>query len=110
MEEKLLEFSGKVQNNRYISAISQGLMAMFPILLLGSFALLFAVLPIESWTNFIARIGLQPYLLAVQSLTVNTISLYAAFSIAYKLADSFNEDGLIPGSLSVFSFLVLTPL
>src|SRR5699024_3739813 len=35
---------------------------------------------------------------------------YAAFSIAYKLADSFNEDGLIPGSLSVFSFLVLTPL
>lgn len=110
MEEKLLRFAGKVQNNRYISAISQGLMAMFPILLLGSFALLFAVLPIETWTNFIAKIGLQPYLLAVQSLTVNSISLYAAFSIAYKLADSFDEDGLIPGALSVFSFLVLTPL
>lgn len=110
MEEKLLKFAGKVQDNRYISAISEGLMAMFPILLLGSFALLFAVLPIEAWSNFIVKIGLQPYLFAIQSLTVNTVSLYAAFSIAYKLADSFDEEGLIPGALSVFSFLILTPL
>jgi len=110
MEEKLLRFAEKVQNNKYISAISQGLMAMFPILLLGSFSLLFAVLPIEAWTDFIAQIGLQPYLFAVQTLTVNAISLYAAFSISYKLADSFKEDGLIPGALSVFTFLMLTPL
>jgi len=110
MEEKLLYFAGKVQNNRYINAISQGLMAMFPILLLGSFALLFAVLPIEIWSAFITQIGLTPYLFAIQGLTVNAVSLYAAFSIAYKLAESFDEDGLIPGALSVFSFLILTPL
>lgn len=109
MQDKVLAFAQKIQNNTYLSAVSQGLMQIFPILLLGSFALLLAVLPIGPWQSFIQSAGLQTYLLAAQRLTVNSVALYAAFSIGAKLANSFNKEGMIPGVISVFSFLILTP-
>jgi PTS system cellobiose-specific IIC component len=110
MQEKVLGYAKKIQDNIYLSSISQGLMQIFPILLLGSFALLLAVLPIDTWQNLITNTGIRPYMMAVQSLTVNSVALYASFSIGGKLASFFNKEPMIPGVISVFAFLVLTPL
>lgn len=110
MQDKIMGIAKKIQDNIYLSAISQGLMTIFPVLLLGSFALLLAVLPIDAWSNFIQNIGLHPYLLATQELTVNSVSLYATFAIAAKLAGFFDKEGMIPGIIAVFSFIILTPL
>lgn len=107
---KVMEFATKVQNNKYLSAISQGLMQTLPILMIGSFALLLAVLPIAIWKNLIISTGFQTYLFTAATLTTSTIALYAAFCIGYQLAKLYNHDGLVAGVISVFSFLMLTPL
>lgn len=107
---KVMGFATKVQNNKYLSAISQGLMQTLPILMIGSFALLLAVLPIDAWKNLIISTGFQTYLLAAATLTTSTIALYSAFCIGYQLAKLYNHDGLVAGVISVFSFLMLTPL
>ena len=55
--DKVMLFAEKVKTNNYLSAISNGLMMLMPLLMIGSIALLLAVLPIDAWTNFVAKIG-----------------------------------------------------
>ena len=56
--DNVLVFADKISNNRYLKAISNGLMATLPINIIGSIALLLAVLPIQGWTNFITSINI----------------------------------------------------
>lgn len=110
MMNNVLKFASKVQENRYLDAISKGLMGTLPILMIGSIALLLAVLPIEAWTNLIGQIGLTPYLIAASTVTTNCMAIYASFMMGNRLAGSFNENGITAGIISIFAFLVVTPL
>lgn len=110
MMDNVMIFAQKVQNNKYLDSISKGLMWTLPPLMIGSIALLLAVLPIEAWTNFISDIGLRGFLLNASTLTTSIIALYAAFAIAYRLAENLKQQGVIPGLLALFSFLIITPL
>lgn len=107
---KVLGFAGKVQGNKYLTAISQGLMQTLPILMIGSIALLLAVLPIDAWQGLITDLGIKAKLLAGSTLTTSLIALYSCFCIGYQLAIQYKQDGIAAGLISVFSFLVLTPL
>ncbi|MDU6340450.1 MAG: PTS transporter subunit EIIC [Clostridium sp.] len=110
MMGKVMIFAQKVQNNKYLDAISKGLMWTLAPLMIGSIALLLAVLPIDAWKTLIGNIGLRAQLLNASTLTTSIIALYAVFAIAYKLADNLKQQGVIPGLLAVFSFLIITPL
>ena len=44
--DKALQVAAKIQSNNYLRAISNGLMATLPINIVGSIALLLAVLPV----------------------------------------------------------------
>lgn len=110
MMDNVMIFAQKVQNNRYLDSISKGLMWTLAPLMIGSIALLLAVLPIEAWTSFINNIGLRAFLLNASTLTTSIIALYAVFAIAYRLAENLKQQGVIPGLLAVFSFLIITPL
>lgn len=108
--EKVMGFATKMQNNKYLAALSQGLMGTLPILMIGSIALLLAVLPIDAWKSFIATTGLQGFLLTASTLTTSLIALYGTFAIAYRLAEKFEQQALIPGIVAVFCFLMITPM
>lgn len=75
--DRVLEFAAKIQANIYLDSISKGLMGTLPITMIGSIALLLAVLPIPAWTNFIGSIGVTPYLLAASTVTTSCLSIYA---------------------------------
>lgn len=107
---KVLEFAGKVQSNKYLSAVSQGLMQTLPILMIGSIALLLAVLPIAPWKEFITNMGFRSYLLAASTLTTSFLALYSSFCIGNQLAKFYKQDGVAAGLISVFSFLIMIPL
>lgn len=108
--EKVMGFATKMQNNKYLSALSQGLMGTLPILMIGSIALLLAVLPIDAWSNFITNAGLKGFLLTASTLTTSLIALYGTFAIAYRLAEKFGQQSLIPAIVAVFCFLMITPM
>lgn len=107
---KALIISEKVGNNVYLKAISNGLMATLPINIIGSLALLLAVLPVKPWTDFIGKIGLTATLLNTYSLTVGVISIYASFLIGYQLASNLKQNSMSAGIVSLLSFLILTPM
>lgn len=110
MMNNVLKFASKIQENKYLDAISKGLMGTLPILMIGSIALLLAVLPIDAWKSFVSTIGLTPYLLAASTVTTSCMAIYSAFLMGNRLATTLHENGVTAGIISIFAFLVVTPL
>lgn len=108
--EKIQKFAYILQSNRYLQAISNGLMSALPVLMIGSFAILLAVLPIGPWQTFIKSTGIKPILLIPNNIATGCLALYVSFLVSYKLAESFDKEPLVPALVSVFSFLLVTPI
>lgn len=108
--DKVMLFAEKVKTNNYLSAISNGLMMLMPLLMIGSIALLLAVLPIDAWKQFLTDAGISTYLMAASTLTTSLIALYASFTVAYCLAENLGQKAIGAGCISAFCFLVITPL
>lgn len=106
--DKGMYYATKIQNNKVVNAISQGLMQTMPIMIIGSLSTLFSAIQWEPYQNFIAPVR---HIIAMPAtFTINVLAIYTAFSIAYKYATSYNKEGIIPAFLSLFSFLVMTPI
>lgn len=105
---KLQRIAGSIQRNRYISAISNGLMSTLPFLIIGAFSTLFTSLAWEPYQNLIAPV--KSILGIPSTMTLGLISLYAVFFIAYRLAQDFDKDPLLPAATALASFLILTPV
>ncbi|MDU7243735.1 PTS transporter subunit EIIC, partial [Clostridium sp.] len=108
--DKVMLFAEKVKTNNYLSAISNGLMMLMPLLMIGSIALLLAVLPIDAWKQFLTDTGIRTYLMAASTLTTSLIALYASFTVAYCLAENLGQKAIGAGCISAFCFLIITPL
>jgi len=108
--DKVMMFANKMGNNSYLKAISNGLMATLPVNILGSISLLLAVLPVDFWQGFLDTVGLRPYLMTTFNVTVGVIALYGAFFIGYQLAKNLNQAALPGGLVSLFTFLLMTPM
>lgn len=99
----------KLQQNRYLNAITNGLMGLLPITIVGAMGSLINSLDINSYQNFLVKTGLKAITSAPVEMTTNLLALYAVVMIAVKLADSFNVDGPTAGLLSLMGFLLVTP-
>ncbi|EHR36071.1 PTS system, lactose/cellobiose family IIC component [Helcococcus kunzii ATCC 51366] len=106
--EKGQMIAGKLQANRYMKSISEGLMSLLPIMMIGAFSVLLSAMQWETYQNLIAPI--KAYIALPAKFTNDALALYAVFSISYRLAKTFDIDGLVPGFIGLFSFLVVTPI
>lgn len=106
---KLQAIAEKIQKNRYISAISGGLVGLNPILIIGAIFSLLAGISFEPYQEFITSIGLKEIFNIPVTVTLNLLALYAAFSIAYQLAKTYEKDGFSVGVISLVCFLILIP-
>ncbi|MFD2706977.1 PTS sugar transporter subunit IIC [Salibacterium lacus] len=109
IQSRLQQTAGKISGNLYLKAISNGLLSTLPALIIGAFSTLLSSLAFEPYQNFISATGLGTVLELPSIYTINIISLYAVFFIAYRLTESFDVDGLPAGLIALISFLLLTP-
>lgn len=112
LEKYFIPIAGRIGSQRHLVAIRDGFVALMPILIAGSFAVLINNLPIDlyqntmtsifgdSWKNFGGNIWWGAFAV---------ISIYLAFSISYNLAKSYGVDGLSAGMISLASFFILVP-
>lgn len=108
-QQKLQSVAGKISSNRYLKAISDGLMSALPALIIGAFSTLLSGMQFEAYQNFITSTGIKEILELPAQYTTNMIAVYAVFFIAYRLAGSFDKDGAPAGLIALMSFFVLTP-
>ncbi|TLG75395.1 PTS sugar transporter subunit IIC [Culicoidibacter larvae] len=102
--DKLTMWSGKVASNRYISAIRDGMSLTIPLVIIGSFFVLFMNLPIDGWKDLIA-----PYseaLSLVPKFTSDFMALFVVVGVASSLAQYYDLDRVTAISLSIVGFLI----
>ncbi|MGF2164800.1 PTS sugar transporter subunit IIC [Enterococcus avium] len=107
---KLQLAAEKVSDNRYLKAVSKGMVMTIPASITGAMCTLIANLPFAGYQSFIEGNGLKSLLLLPGVFTSNIMGLIVVYFIAYNLAKSYDIEGMFPGVLGIISFLLLTPL
>lgn len=106
IEAKLMPPMVKLSQNRYLVSIRDGIIATMPLVMLGSFFVLFAQFPVTAWANFV-----KPYVATIMlpyRITVGLMAVYAAFGIGFQLAKQYKLDALSSGLISMGAFLMTT--
>lgn len=112
INEKLVPFSTKVAQNRYIQAIGGGSMSLMAIILVGSIFNLLNTLPIEAYQAFLASTGLGGIFAAIYNAAMNFMALFMVASVARSAAKSFGHEelGFENMFLALMAYLVMVPL
>lgn len=110
--EKMTPIINKISINKFLQGLSGGMMATLPITVVGSFALLLAVVPMGPITTFITDSGLKEVFLAVNTFTMGLLGVYMAILIAKNLTQQYlpNDDGITAAVISFLGFMIVTPL
>ncbi len=80
---------GKLESSFLVRTIRNGLLMTIPILMIGSFALIFNNLPIEGYRNFIASVAngaLVDFFVFVNQGTFGLLSIYMVFCLSLSFA------------------------
>jgi PTS system cellobiose-specific IIC component len=113
MEEKFMPIAGRIGSQRHLVAIRDGFIMIMPLIIVGSLAVLINNFPSDAFQNFMI------YLFGDQWKNVGgnvwngsfaILGLLAAASISYKLAKSYDVEGLPAALVTVASLIILTPV
>ena len=102
----------KIEGNDYLSAIKDGFIRIMPFLIIGSFFLLIANLPIPGYNEFIVHhfgekfIGQLNYVL---DATYSVMALLVVVSTSISLAKRWQLNEISCVLISLVSFLIVTP-
>lgn len=103
----------KFSTQRHLGAVRDGFIILIPLVIVASFFILINNVVLDANNGIFAdivdlsvyqQIGNQVY-----NGTLGLLSILIAFTIAYKLARSYNEDGVIPGVMAVAVFVSMFP-
>lgn len=108
--ENISKVGDKIGKNIYLQGISQGVMSILPIIIIGAFASLFAGLPIDAWQDFIGKLGINSLLNLVVNATTNMLGVYFTYSIARSLAEKLEVKSKAVPVLAMVVYLVLLPV
>src|SRR5699024_5232485 len=111
--EWLMPVATKFSNQRHLSAIRDGFITIIPLVIVVSFFILIngVILDPEDGIlrNVIDLSSFKEIGDLVNNGTLGILSILIAFTIAYKLAVSYDEDGVIPGVMAVAVLVTMLP-
>ena len=107
MEKKLIPVANAINNNRYISAVKNGMIASIPVTIAGSLFLVLAFLPIPGWKEMIiGTFGSLDMLLIPFFVTMNVLGIYITILIAHNLAEHYKLDTKGATALSIAAYFM----
>ncbi len=95
---------GNIANNRYLTAVRNGMSVIIPVTIIGSIFIIMLNLPIDAWKDFIA-----PYadkLTIPMDFTMNFMSVYVCVGVASSLCEVYKIDKISTSVLAVLAFLI----
>lgn len=110
IKNSALKFADSVQSNLYMKSISNAMMALMPIMMISSVASLINSIDFWGIGTMMESIGIKALLSQVNTMTIDIISIYVAFLVAYKLGENMGSDALNCGLIGTMSFFILTTL
>ncbi len=113
---KFIEIAGRIGAQRHLVAIRDGFVALMPLIIIGSLAVLFNNFPplgdfklVEVLNGVFGEGNWQKVGGSIWNGTFAVLGLLISFSIAFNLAKSYEVDGMSAGLLSAASYIILVP-
>lgn len=114
--QKFIEVAGRIGSQRHLVAIRDGFVAIMPLIIIGSLAVLINNFPafgsfdlVKILNNIFGEGNWQKLGGSVWNGTFAVIGLLISFTIAYNLAKTYELDGLSAGLISIASYIILVP-
>lgn len=111
LENHFVPVAGKIGAQRHLVAIRDGFVALMPLIIAGSMAVLINNLPVPGFQNLMNSIfgsdvwkGLGGN---VYNGSIAVMALLVNFSISYNLAKGYNSDAMAAGVVSVASLMAI---
>lgn len=105
IEKVLMPPMAKLSEQRHLRAIRDGIISTLPLIIVGSFFLIFAFPPIPRLADKMSP-ELVGNILIPFRLTMGLMALYASYGIGHSLAKSYKLDGVSGGTLSLAAFIM----
>lgn len=113
IERHVLPLALKIAGQKHLLSVRDGIILNMPFMLIGSFFLIFAYLPVPAWGQLMADLfgsSWQNKLLYPVKATYDIMALLSSFGIAYRLAEKYrNLDPLTSGAMSLVAFVMTIP-
>lgn len=116
--DKLTNAAGKFSAQRHLSVVRESFIMLMPLIIASSFFILINNVILHPQTGLVAWLQLQgewinalrEISLRVYNGTLNILSFMATIMIAYKLAKSYDEEGILFAILALAVLITLFPL
>ncbi|MBO0438914.1 PTS sugar transporter subunit IIC [Candidatus Enterococcus ikei] len=111
INKRLMPMAIKVQNNKYMSAVSDGFSIILPITMLGAIFTLLSSMQFELYQNFLKFTHLATIFSYASKVTTDMIAIYVVCSIAYSLTVKldFKKEAFFSALISLVLFFLLLP-
>lgn len=110
LKNNLLKFTDAFQSNNYIKSITTAMMALMPIMMISSLASLINAVTVWGVKDILTSIGVTQILTLINAMTIDLVSVYVAFLVAYKFGEAVKGDSLNSAIMGLLAFFILTPL
>ncbi len=111
LEENFLPIAAKMQGNRYLRALRDGIVSSLPIMIVGSFVIVIAELPVDPYQNMMLSIFGENWKWfnwgVIFAATMGMVGLIATLGVSYALAKSYEKPALPAAVISLSSFFIL---
>lgn len=110
VNNKVIPLIIRFTNTKIVQALKDGMMYVMPFLIIGSFFLLLANLPIPAVATWITDSGLAAIFTQIYSGTFNLMAFFAVCGIAYVFIRNEGVENRLPGALTALAcFVILSP-
>lgn len=113
LERYILPTALKIASQKHVLSVRDGIILNMPFMLIGSFFLIFAYLPIQSYADMMGNLfgaEWREKLLYPVKATYDIMALISSFGIAYRLAEKYKSlDPLTTGAVSLVAFIMTIP-
>ena len=112
LERVLMPIAQKIGNNKYLLAIRDGFLISMPLLIVGSFFLLFANFPIPGWTEFWSGIfgeGWTDFFSKPTDATFSILAVLTVLGIGYSFARQMEVNPIFGAVISLVNWFLLMP-
>lgn len=111
LEKKFVPLTTKISNNKYMAALSSGMMAILPIMMVGAVCTILLNIPIDAYKELIENIGITKFLNLGSSMTMDVLAVYITFFLGKSFAEARGEknQAVVIGVISLMAFFILMP-
>lgn len=111
LESILMPIGMKIANNKYLKVLQKSFIAVMPLTIAGSIALIISYFPFIDLVVPAKVLGeIIGFLDAMSSATLSIVALFLAGVIGYFYTQEEGHEGIFGAIVTIASFLILTPM